>query len=190
MQSNKIEEKENEGGFLLKLLQLEKFVNKYKFQLIGIVVVLFVGFVGVEVNNYLKEQNLIKTNTAYNKLLQNPNDKQSLKILKENKKLYQLYLLQTTNKDVNKLQTIAQSHNGIVSNLAKYQLAMLKGDINSLENYALGIGAIYKDLALLNEQRLYLKNNNHKKAQDILNEITDDNIKQISQGLLHYGIVK
>jgi hypothetical protein len=132
---------------------------------------------------------LIKTNSAYNKLLESPTDKSALKVLKENPKLYNLYLLQTSNNDINKLQKIAQGQ-GIIADIAKYQLAVIKNDKTMIENYALGIDVIYKDLALLNLERLYLKDNNHKKAEEIVSQISDLNILKLANDLLHYGIVK
>jgi hypothetical protein len=186
---HKVENQETEGSFLLKLFQLEKLVNRYKYQLIAVVSVLFLGFVAIQVNNYLTQQNLIKTNEAYNRLLVNPDDKKALVTLKENRKLYKLYLLQTSNGDIKKLEKVAQG-TGIISNIAKYQLAMIKGDKKDIENYALSIGAIYKDLALLNLERLYLKDGNHKKAEESAKQIKDEQISKLADGLLHYGIVK
>jgi len=183
------EEIKEEETFLLKLFQLEKIVKKYKNLLIGIAVLIVVGFFGYQINSYLQTQKLIKTNTAYNKLLKNPNDKQALQTLKENQPLFKLYLLQTSNDDIAKLQKVAQGH-GIVANIAQYQLAVLKGDEKEINNYALSIGSIYKDLALLNVERIYLQNNNHKKAQEIVNQITDADVLKIATGLLHYGIAK
>ena len=183
------EEIKQEETFLLKLFQLEKLIKKYKNQLILIVVLIVIGVIGIQVNNYLNTQNLIKTNEAYNTLLSNPNNKEALKVLKQNEKLFKLYLLQTSNNDITKLQKVAKGR-GIVSDIAKYQIAVLKGDKKEIENYALSIGAIYKDLALLNLERLYLKDNNHKKAKKMASQITDEQILKIANGLLHYGIVK
>jgi hypothetical protein len=178
-----------EESFLLRLFQLEKLVKKYKYQLIALVAILIIGVVGVQINDYIKTQKLIKTNNAYNKLLENPNDKEALKILKENPKLYKLYLLQTSNNSIEKLKEVAKG-SGVVANIAKYQLAMLKGDKKDINLYTLSLGAIYKDLALLNLERLYLKDNNYKKAKETADKIADNQIKEIANGLLHYGIVK
>ena len=181
-----------EESFLLKLFKLEKFIKKYKYQLIAVVVLIIVAVIGIEIKNYMHTQMLIKTNNAYNELLKNPNDKQSLhnlEVLKENKKLYKLYLLQTSNNDIKKLQEIAKEK-GIVGDIASYQLAMIKGDKNEIEKYALKIGAVYKNLALLNLERLYLKNNNHKKAEEVAKQIDDIDISSIAIALLHYWIVK
>ena len=183
------EEIKEEETFLLKLFQLEKLIKKYKNQLIGVLVLIIVGVVGLQVKDYLNTQNLIKTNEAYNKLLVNPNDKVALKTLKENDKLFKLYLLKTSNNDIKKLQEVAKGF-GIVANIAKYQIAVLKGDKKDIETYGLSIGAVFKDLALLNVERLYLNEKNHKKAKEIASQIQDKQISQVADGLLHYGIVK
>ena len=183
------EEIKEEESLLLKVFQLEKFVKKYKKPLIAGVIILIIAIIGIQINSYMNTQNLIKTNEAYNKLLQNPNDKKALSILKENRPLFKLYLLKTSNNDIKKLQIVAQG-NGIVANIAKYQIAVLKGNIQDIENYTLSLDDVYKDLALLNLERLYLQKNNHKKAKEIANQIKDIDISQFAMGLLHYGIVK
>ena len=183
-----VEEIKEEESFLLKLFQLEKVVNKYKFQIIGVFALIIVISIGYGINSYLNEQNLIKTNQAYNKLLVNPNDKQALNELKKNPKLLNLYLLHNA-KNIEDLKKVAEG-SGIVANIAKYEIAALKGDKKSLEDYSMTLNAIYKDLALLNVERLYLKDNNHKKAKEINAQIKDKQIKTIANSLLHYGIVK
>jgi len=189
MDSKKIvEEIKEEESFLLKIFQLEKVVNKYKYQIIGFFVLLIVIFIGYEIKSYINEQNLIKTNEAYNKLLSNPNDKNALIELKNNSKLFNLYILHTA-KSEKELKEVANG-NGIVANIAKYEIAALKGDKKSLEDYSMTINAIYKDLALLNVERLYLEKYNHKKAEQINAQIKDADIKEIADSLLHYGIVK
>jgi hypothetical protein len=183
-----VEEIKEEESFLLKLFQLEKTVNKYKYQIIAFFALLIVIAIGYGIKSYINEQNLIKTNEAYNKLLVNPNDKNALTELKNNPKLFNLYLLHSA-KSANELQTVAKG-DGIVANIAKYELAALKGDKKALENYSMTLNAVYKNLALLNVERLYLKDNNHKKAQEIANQIKDTQIQKIANSLLHYGIVK
>jgi hypothetical protein len=182
------EEIKEEESLLLKLFQLEKVVNKYKYQIIGFLALLIIIFIGYQVKSYINEQNLIKTNSAYNKLLVNPNDKKALSILKDNPKLFNLYLLHNS-KSIEELKKVANS-NGVVANIAKYEIAVLKGDKKSLEDYSMTLDAIYKDLALLNVERLYLKENHHNKAEEIANEIKDTQIKKLADTLLHYGIVK
>jgi hypothetical protein len=128
------EEIKEEESLLLKLFQLEKVVNKYKYQIIGFLALLIIIFIGYQVKSYINEQNLIKTNSAYNKLLVNPNDKKALSILKDNPKLFNLYLLHNS-KSIEELKKVANS-NGVVANIAKYEIAVLKGDKKSLEDYS------------------------------------------------------
>jgi len=178
-----------DDGFLLKLLQLEKLIKQYKTPLIIAIVAVIVAVVGYNINSYLQTQKLIQTNQAYDKLLKDPNDIKALEVLKQNKPLFRLYLLQTAGDDVAKLQQVANAK-GVVANIAKYQLAMLKGDKKAVEDYALSMDIMYKDLALLNLVKIYLRNHNHTKAVQITKQIKDDTIHKIAQSLLHYGIVK
>jgi len=183
-----VEEIKEEESFLLKLFQLEGLVNKYKFQIMGFFALIVVIAIGYGINSYINEQSLIKTNKAYNKLLVNPNDKKSLIELKNNPKLFHLYLIHNY-KNIDELKKVANA-NGVIGNIAKYELASLKGDKNSLEDYSMSLDAIYKDLALLNVERLYLKDNNHKKAEETAMQIKDTQIQKLAQSLLHYGIVQ
>ena len=186
------EEIKEEESFLLRLFQLEKLIRKYKYQLIAFVIIVILGVVGIQVKNYLHTQMLIKTNNAYEYLLLHPKDKDSiskLNTLKENKKLYKLYLLQTSNNDVSKLKEVIKE-GGIIADIASYQLAMLTGKKEDIEKYSLKIGAVYKNLALLNLERIYLKEGNHKKAEEIAKQIDDVDISSVAVALLHYGIAK
>ncbi len=182
------EELKEEEQFLLKLFQLEKIINKYKYQLIGLLVVVFGLFVGFQIKNYLHTQMLIKTNTAYEELLKNPKNTKELEILKQNKPLYALFMLQKA-QSAKELSSISSS-NLIIESIAKYQIAVLKGDKKSLQNYVFTFRPIYKNLALLNLERIYLKDKNHKKAEQIAKKIDDLELSPIAEGLLHYGIVK
>ena len=184
------QEIKEEESFLLRLFQLEKFVKKYRYHLIALFLFIIAGIIGTEIKSYLYSEMLIRTNQAYNQLLENPNNKVALEKLKENEKLYKLYLLQTSNGDNSKLKIVANGK-GVIADIAKYELAVLKGDKNSIENYTLQVGtAIYKNLALLNLERIYLENGNHKKAEEIVKNIDDADIAPFAEQLLHYGIVK
>ena len=181
------EKLKQEEELLIKVFKLEKFVKKYKFHLIGAGVLIVLIAIGSYVNSYLKEQKLIKTNEAYNKLLANPNDKEALKIVKENKKLYDLYLLST-----DKIENLQKITTPELKAIAAYKIAMIKGDEKSLENYLLNPEyKILKDPVRFALIRLYLKDGNRKKAEVIYNQLSPNSeLKPLAKYLIHYGIVK
>ena len=177
------EQLKQDEQLLVSVFKLEKFVNKYKKHLIIAAVILLAYVIGKVSYNYIKTQELIKTNNAFNTLLENPNDKKALEILKENKNLYQLYLL--------KKGEFSKISSPKLKELAAYELAMQKGDIKSLENYLLNPEyKILKDSVRVALIRAYLEKGNRKKAVEISNNIKSQKFADFAKYLLHYGIVK
>jgi predicted negative regulator of RcsB-dependent stress response len=176
------EQLKEDEKLLVKVFQLEKFVKKYKYHLIALVVLIVSLIVGKSIYNYTHTQMLIKTNKAFEKLMQNPNDKAALNILKENKPLYNLYLL-TQNKKVNDPKLAA---------ISAYKEALEKGDIKSLKNYLLNPNYdILKDSVRFNLMRLYLQKGDRKNALNLYKEISkDSDYYKLATFLIHYGIVK
>ena len=178
------EEIKKEEELLVKVFKLEKFIRKYKKPLIGIAVVIVAVFIGNSVYNYYKTSKLIKENNALNRLLENPNDKEALNIVKENKKLYDLYLMQKG--DYQNITTKA------LEEFKAYKLAMQKGDAKSLEEYLNNPNYhILKDAVRVALIRIYLSENKRDKAVLLSNEISPDSkFKELATYLLHYGIAK
>ena len=178
------EELKQDEELLVKVFKLEKFVRKYKKPLIAIGVILVVLILGYKINNYLQTQKLIKENNALDRLLINPNDKEALAIVKENKSLYDLYLLKKGDfKDITTPQLQA---------IKAYELAMQKGDIKSLENYLLNPNYhILKNAVRLALIRAYLAKGERQKALEVYKDIDDNSkFKNLGLYLIHYGIVK
>jgi len=178
------EELKQDEELLVKVFQLEKFIKKYKKPLIAVLIIAAAILIGYSGYKYYINQKIINQNNALSKLLENPNDKEALSIVKENKKLYDLYLLQKGEYEKIKSKALEE--------IKAYKLAMQKGDIKSLEaylnnpNYHLLKNAVR--VALI---RLYLENNQRQKALNLAKEISvDSKFKELATFLIHYGIVK
>ena len=178
------EELKQDEELLVKVFKLEKFVKKYKKHIILTAAVLAAYLIGYNVYNYIKEQNIIKANNAFERLLQNPNDKEALKIVKEDKKLYNLYLFSKGE--------YSKVHLKQLEALKSYQIAMNKGTKEALEAYLLNPSyKILKNPVRFALMRIYLQNNNRKKAEEVFNNINPNSkFKALGAYLLHYGIVK
>jgi len=176
------QELKQDEELLVKVFKLEKFFNKYKKIIISSAVVLAVLLIGYKVYNYFQFQTMIKENFAFNKLL-NQNDKEALKIVKENKNLYSLYLLQKGDyKDID---------SKLLSEIKAYELAMRNGK-KALEDYLLNPNyKILKNAVRFALIRIYLSEGNRKKALNLYNEINENSqYKKLALYLIHYGIVK
>ncbi len=178
------EELKQDEELLVKVFKLEKFVRKYKKPLIAGAIIIVLAVIGYKTYGYFQTQKLIKENNALDALMANPNDKKALSIVKENKKLYDLYLLNRGDyKDITSRELEA---------IKVYETAMKKGDINSLESYLLNPNYhILKNSVRIALIRDYLLKGDRKKAKEIYQDI-DNNSKYKDLGLylLHYGIVK
>ncbi len=178
------EELKQDEELLVKVFKLEKFVRKYKKPLIAGAIIIILAVIGYKTYDYLQTQKLIKENNALDTLLINPNNKEALNILKQNKKLYDLYLLKKGDyKDITTPELQA---------IKAYEIAMQKGDINSLENYLLNPNYhILKNAVRIALMRDYLAKGNRKKAKEVYKNIDDNSrYKDLGVYLLHYGIVK
>jgi len=178
------EEIKQDEELLVKIFKLEKFLKKYKKPIIAIIALTVAILIGREAFIIYKDYKIKKANLALERLMSNPNDKEALNELKENKKLYDLYLLQKG--EFNKITTKE------LEEIKAYKIAIQKGDIKSLENYLNNPNYhILKNAIRVALIKLYLQEGDRQKAKLLANEISPNSkYKEIATYLLHYGIVK
>jgi hypothetical protein len=182
------QELNSEEKFIESFIKVERFYKKNKIAIIAVAILLVGSIIGYNVKNYLDQQALVESNVAYNKLLVNPEDKESLKILEsKNKNLYELYTLSTgiKNSDKDALAKVSTSKNAIIADIAKYELSstnMKPSEYN---------GKIYKDISLYQQAYALTKESKFKDAKIKLDMIaTDSPIYSMSNLLKHYLITK
>ncbi len=180
----------NEEKFLESVIKAEKFYKKHKKKIVGIFMALVIasaGYVGYEMK---VEHDLRVSNEAYQKLLQNPDDKEALQTLQsKNEKLYHLFLYQQAvkKKDKDALQKIAAGSDPILADLAKYHVAALDKDSAALDHYAIDSNAILRELAILDESYLMMNQKNIAKAREKLSKIEKSPATPYALLLGHYG---
>ncbi|WP_457561858.1 tetratricopeptide repeat protein [Caminibacter pacificus] len=178
------EELKQDEELLVKVFQLEKFIKKYKKPIIATLVLTAAILLGLSIYNYIQTKTAIEANNALSALMQNPNDKKALEILKSDRKLYDLYLLQKG--DYEKIKTKS------LEEIKAYEIAMHKGTIEALESYLNNPKyKILKNPVRVALIRLYLQKGNRKKALELANQIdVTSKYKEIATYLIHYGIAK
>lgn len=119
-----------EEQFLESVIKSERFYKKYKRQIqVGVVLaVLFaVGYTGYEV---VKDRNIKISNEAYETLINTPNNKTALTLLRDkNPSLYKVFLFQEAIKknDTQKLEELTKDKDSeLLSDLSRYELEQLK----------------------------------------------------------------
>jgi tetratricopeptide (TPR) repeat protein len=176
----------NEEKFFESFFKVEKFWKKYKLIIIITIVGVLGYFISNGVMNYIEEQNDIKANIAYNKLLKNPQDTKSIDILKQtNKTLLDIAMYKnskdnTTNTDVEYLKQIALFNKAIKNN-----------DIKALDKLIVDQDFVLREYALFNKALILSNNKSYQKAKETLKLIPQSsNVKQISNLLEHYLLTK
>lgn len=167
-----------EEQFLESVIKGERFFKKYKFPIIGAVILLVVFGVGYSITDYLKTKRLNETNEAYMLLLQNPTDTNALKTLKDgNPKLYEAFLFQKASKanDIKELKNIVNtSSDPIIKSIAIYEL-------ND------GTSDVLKDVQILLQGYSLLKENKIKEAHGKFAQISITSpLQEIVKKLNHY----
>ena len=178
-----------EEQFFESFFKVEKIYKKYKLLIIGTVIAVLAYFIGSAVNDYIKEQNTIAANNAYNLLIKNTTDKSALHqqdILKEkNEQLLQIALYKNSKDFTLKNDVI------YLEQIAKFNEAIKNNDIKALNVLILDSTFVLRDYAMFNKALIQANNNEFKKAKATLNNIKDNSqVTTLSNLLKHYLLTK
>lgn len=186
------EELSSEEKFFESAIRTERFVKKYQKPLIGIVVASLLAVGGAIGYQTYTNAKLQSSNAAFNLLLANPADVKAEQTLKnDNPALYDVWKLSRgiAQKDVTMLEGLKNSKSFGVGDIATYESAAIKSDVQSLDHYTKQQGAMYKDLALLELAVLAIEKGDAKTAHEKLSLIAEDSpIYQAATALQHYGV--
>jgi tetratricopeptide (TPR) repeat protein len=175
----------NEEKFFESFFKVEKFYKKYKLLLIIIIFSILAYFIATNISAYIKNQNAIAANNAYNSLIKNPKDQNAINTLKEkNKQLLEIALYKndkTTNVD----DVI------FLNKIAKFNKAINENDINTLNTLILDPSFVLKDYAIFNKALILTNKGEYKKAKDALKNISNNSqVNTLSDLLKHYLLTK
>lgn len=184
-------ELDSEEKLLESVIRVEKFYKRYKKPIIvgvGVAIVATILYFGYE---WKKEYDIQKANIAYNRLLQNPQDKSALDELRStDKRLYTLYLYQKalSSEDLKAFEQVAASDDPILADLANYHIAVLQKDQKRLDSYA-SDETLLKEMALLDEAYLLMKSGELQKAKSKLDAVPQNSEAFLYAKMLkHYGV--
>jgi len=169
---------------LASAFKIEKFYKRHKIKIISAVsaVVLFV--IGTQILDAVERSRLESANSAYLKLLQNPNDKEAQETLKgKNPKLYELYSYSQAvkNRDTKLLSGLTSNPDNILRDISSYHLGVLEQrEVNS---------RLYSDFAIVYNSYLAIKSHNIEEAKGQLALIDSNSpLFNMAQIMQHYTI--
>lgn len=186
------EELSSEEKFFENAVKTERFVKKYKTQLIAGIATVVVFVAAMAVYDANIEAKTAAANKAFMVLQTNPEDQQAAAELEAiSPELYDVWRLSKaiTNKDLSVLKALSKSDAIAVADMAKYEVAVLNSDAALLEDYSYQQNAIYKDLALVELAVLLMEKGNAEAAHQKLQGVANDSpMYSVAQMLLHYGV--
>ena len=173
-----------EESYIENFFKVEKLFKKYKKVIITLIVIVIVSVIGYYISSYLTQQNKLQANVAFNTLLQNPNDKEAMAILKvKNSKLYEiLQYKQDNTKEINV---------EFFKELIEYSNAIKENSIEKIDNVTQKQNFLLKDFALFNKALLQTQNEKYIDAKNTLKLINKKSeVSPIAKMLEHYLLTK
>lgn len=165
------EELSSEEKFLESFVKVERFYKKYKIVIITIAIGIVVFAAWSTILNYLDGQRKIEANMAFNKLLENPEDKESLEILKvKNKNLYEIVNYMKAKKE----GKIAEINVEYLKELALYEKALKNSDASAISTLTLNSSFLLKENAIFNKALLETKAGKYAEAKETLSQIPEN----------------
>lgn len=164
--------KENSYSFEEFGIKTERFLRKYKFLIIFIIVIVIAYYIFGTISENIKTKKIQEANILYKELLLNKNDEKLSKLKELNSNLY--FALLFDDKYIEELAKFDFSkEDKLLQELAKAR------NLNS--------EILLKDANILNEAYALLKDNKIKEAEIKLNSISSDSaFFRIANSLKHY----
>jgi hypothetical protein len=186
------EELTSEEKFFETSVITERFVKKYKNLLIAGVAGVVLLAVGNTAYEYNKASTIQAANETLSSLQKNPSDEQALEQLGVlSPALHDLYQYSQAiaSQNFEALDSLKNSKVFPLADLASYEVAQNKKDLNALTSYALTQDAIYKDLAQIQAAIILINQGEAEKAHSKLLTIADASpLSRVAKALLHYGV--
>lgn len=183
------EELNSEEKFLESFVRVERFFKKYKFLIIGFVVLIVGAFIAYKTISYLKEENKIKANILFEKVLNNPKDIDSLNSLKDlNTKLYEIAIYKQSKLDG---KSVDIQFTPFIKELAAYEKALKEQNLVKLNESSMQKDFLLKEFAIFNRALILTKDGKYEEARDTLKLIPQTSqVKDLVSILNHYLLTK
>ena len=145
------EELNSQEKFLESFVKGERFYKKYRTLIFASIAIIVIGSIGLVIKKNVDESNKVEANLAFNKVLQNSNDKEALELLKnKNEKLYEVALfLQAKNEN-----KAANINIPVLKELAAYQVALSNKNVDELSNLSMQGDFLLKEFAIFNKDKM------------------------------------
>jgi hypothetical protein len=186
------EELSTEEQFFEQAVKTERFVKKYKQPLIAVTAAIVLAIAGTAAWNAFEASKRTAANTAFLTLQSDPANAEAQATLKADAPLlFDAWRMATAidANDTATLKALAASPAAEIADMSRYEAAAIGQDQAALDRYANEQGALYKDMALIDEAVLLLRAGKTDEAHRRLKMINGESpVAPLATALAHYGV--
>ena len=175
-----------EEQFFANFFKVEKFYNKYKVILFGVLGSIVAILIGWQVYSYISEKNSIEANNIYSEILAKNEIEKNLALLQNtNETLYNIALYQTSNGEK------GAANVAYLEDLKLYNDAVSKEDIEALNQLIMDQDFLLKDFAIVSKSLFLVEKNEYKKAKETIAVIAETSaLYPIASMIQHFLLTK
>ncbi len=182
------DELNTEEKFLESFVKVERFYKKYKLIIIVAFLIIIGGSIALYTMKTIQDSNKLEANIAFNKVLENPNDKNAMNILKEkSNQLHQVAQYIQANKEGKIFDTQVK----YLKELVTYQKALEQKDITKLNSVSMQNDFLLKEFAIFNKALILTNEGKYEDAKAALTLIpSDSKVNDLVNTLKHFLLTK
>jgi len=179
---------DTEEKFLESFVKVERFYKKNKILVITVIITIVVAIIGFYITKNIQESNKLEANLAFNKVLEDANNKEAINTLKDkNVQLFQVAQYIQAAKE----GKISDTQVKYLKDLSAYKKALEEKDINKLNTISMQNDFLLKEFAIFNKALILTTNGKYDDAKAALKLIpSDSKVNDLVNVLKHYLVTK
>ncbi len=177
----------SEEKFLENFVKGERFFKKYRTLIFTFVAIAILTTIGMLVKQKIDESNKLEANIAFNKFLENGDEKELSIIKDKNEKLYEIALFLKAKKE-NKTSEV---NIPMLKELSKFQLSTANKNLEELNVLSMQNDFLLKEFAIFNKALLLSNEGKYEEAKQALKQIpATSKASEFANLLNHYLLTK
>ena len=177
----------SEEKFLENFVKGERFFKKYRTLIFTFIAIAILVTIGMLVKQKIEESNKLEANIAFNKFLENADEKELFIIKDKNEKLYEIALFLKAKRE-NKTSEV---NIPMLKELSKFQQSTTNKNLEELNTLSMQNDFLLKEFAIFNKALLLTNEGKFEEAKTALKQIPQTSkATELANLLNHYLLTK
>ena len=177
----------SEEKFLENFVKGERFFKKYRTLIFTFIAIAILVTIGMLVKQKIEESNKLEANIAFNKFLENADEKELFIIKDKNEKLYEIALFLKAKRE-NKTSEV---NIPMLKELSKFQQSTTNKNLEEFNTLSMQNDFLLKEFAIFNKALLLSNDGKYEEAKEALKQIPQTSkASEFANLLNHYLLTK